>query len=799
MLDDVRYAIRLLRKSPGTTAIAVFALALGLGGNAAMFSYVNVLILRPLPFPQLDNIVNLWDTPSKTRAQRDPVSPANFLDWRRQAHSFRYLAAYRWWQVNLTGVDDPERLQGYTVTPDFFPLLGLGPRLGRTFSNHEAEPGNDAVAVISYSFWKRRFSGSSDVIGRRISLDGRSFAVVGVMREDFDYPLATDVWAPLAFTAQERAERAARQLSVLGRLAPGVSLAQARAEMDAIAGRLENQFPESNQGRGVQAATLRDRINPVTDRFVMVLMAAAGFVLLLACANVANLNLARTVVRSRETAVRAALGASRWRLARQLLVESLIVSFAGAALSLAFSVWFMDAQRSSIPAFVYRVVAGLRYLRLDGTIVGFVLICALAVGLLCGAASAIQASSTRNLNERLREAGRGSAGPQRHALRKFLVGAEVALAMVLMAGAGLMVQTFRHLAAAADLGYNPKNLLTVRLALQESRYPGADQARSFYDELRRRLAAVPGVTAAALDGDWSGAAEVTLEGQPASQASEALPLVAPISPDYFRARGMPVLRGRPIGEQDGPAALPVAVLSPSVARRYWKAGVDPLGTRVRVGGPKSPWLTVVGVAGELKDWFQNQPTPLIYTAFAQDARRSSRVLLRTAGDPLGPAGAVRAQVRALDPNQPVYDLRSMEQQLEDQMSGVRIAAVTMSWFALFALLLAASGTYAVIAYSVSQRTHEIGVRIALGAHRREVLRLVVGQALKLAAIGLAVGVPAAYLLSRLMSSAVYGVVALDWKIFAGFALLIAASALAAGFFPARRAASVDPVTALRSE
>ncbi len=798
MLDDIRYGLRLLAKNPGPAAVAILALALGLGGNAAMFSFVNALILRPLPFPHLDEVVSLSETPAKSRAQRDPASAANFLDWREQARSFRHLAAYHGWELNLTGVDDPERLEGCAVSPSFFPLLGIQPRLGRTFSERESQPGNDGVAVISYSFWQRRFSGRDSVVGRTISLDGRRVTILGVMPDEFDYPLATDVWIPLVFTPEARTERGTRYLTVLGRLGRGVSLDQARAEMEHLAAGLEKQYPDTNRERGVRIARLRDGINPVTDRFTMVLMAAAGFVLLLACANVANLNLAGVVLRERETAVRAALGASRWRLVRQLLVESMLVALAGGLLSLAFTAWWIDIEQRAIPAFVYRVVAGIRFIRMDATLVGFVALSAVATGLLCGLASALHAASPRNLNERLREGGRGSSGPRHQTLRKALVAGEVALAMILMAGAGLMVQTFRHL-AQGDLGYNPKNLLTLRLGLQSSRYPDPAQARTFYSELLRRLAQVPGVTAASLDGEWRAAAEVTIEGQPPTQRSEDLPSTFAIGPDYFRASGTPILRGRPITEHDGPGAAAVAVVTPSVVRRYWKPGVDPIGTRVRLGGPGAPVLTVVGIAGDLKDWFLQSPIPIVYTSFPQNPGRSARVLLRTAGDPVALARAVRAGVRTLDPNQPVYDLRSMEQQIDDWMSGVRISAGTMAGFGVLALILAATGTYAVISYTVSQRTHEIGIRMALGARRGEVVRLVVGQALHLAAIGLGIGIPSAWLLGMAMSSAVYGVVALDWRIFAGFALVIAVAAFVAGFFPARRAASVDPLSALRCE
>jgi putative ABC transport system permease protein len=797
MLADIRLGFRVLVKSPGATAIAVLALALGIGANAMMFVSLRALVLRPLPYPRLDEIVTVWGTAGKTSSQRDAVSPADFLDWREQAHSFRELAAYRGWEVNLTGVADPERLQGCTVSPGFFHVLGMRPQLGRTFSKSEAEPGNDAVAVLSYGFWKSHFAGASDVASRRIFLDGRSFTVIGVMPEDFDFPLATDVWAPLAFTPGERADRAGRTLQVIGRLAPGVSLAQARAEMTGLAARLDRQYPDTNSGRSAALFGMLELTNQGTDRFVTVLMAAASFVLLLACANVANMHLARSAGRMKETAIRAALGGTRRRIARQLLVESLLVSLAGGAMAMILCVW-TDAWRTQVPQEVYRWVAGMRTLRFDGGALLYIAAVAILTGLLCGVGSALHASSPVGMNERLKQGGRSSV-TGRHGLRRFLVGAEVALAMVLLTGAGLMVQTFRRM-AQTDLGYDPSHLLTMRVALQSTARPGPSEWRSFYEGLRARLEAQPGVVAAAIEGDSTGTTEFTIEGRPQTERSASVPWVRTVSPGYFRAMGIPVRQGRAIDLRDGPDAPGVILLSESVARRYWnRPGEAALGGRVRIGGPQAAPLTVIGITGDVRHWFMNDPQPLAYVSFRQQPNRSAQVLTRTHGDPIAAAGMARAEVRALDPNQPVYDLRSMEQQLADQMSGVRTAAVYMTAFAAFALILAATGTYGVVSYMVSQRTQEMGVRMALGAYPSQVLRMVIGQSLRLCAAGLAVGLAAAYWLMRAMSSAVYGVVVLDWTVFAGFALLLAAAAALAGYIPARRAAATDLISALRFE
>ncbi len=799
LFDDIRYGFRLLLKSPGAAAIAVLALGIGIGVNTASFISLKAMVLRPLPFKDLNRIVTLWETPTKSRAERDSVSPANFLDWKEQARSYQHLAAYRWWDVNLTGVDDPERLQGFVVSPEFFPLLGMAPELGRGFSRGEAEPGHEQVVVLSHGFWQRRFAADRRVVGRTVTLDGRVFTVVGVMPEDFDFPLSADVWAPLALSPRERSERGARYLQVMGRLAPGASLEEARAEMTTIAGRLERQYPQTNDGRGAQVVRLLELTNFMTDRFVIILMCSSTFVLLLACANVANIQLARSTARTKELAVRAALGASRWRISRQLLIESLLVALAGGALAVCLAFWDVGTMNATIPAQVRKWVAGLREIKVDGLVIAFALVASVVTGLLCGLGAVIQSWGQGNVNEALKQGGRTAASAERHALRHTLVVVEVAMAMILLVGAGLMVKTFNRM-AADNPGYDPANLLTMSIALQETRYPAPGQQRSFYESLRERLETAPAVRAACIRGDARGMTGFEVEGRPAPESSESLPAVVPVSADFFRTMALPLRRGRPIAARDGADAQPVAVLSEGVARRYWpRRGEDPLGRRIRLNGPQSPWLTVVGVSGDVYDWFGHNPILRVYTSFSQAPDRAAEVLLRTHGDPLNAVPAARAEVLKLDRGQPVYDVKSVEQDLADRMSGVRISAASMAVYAGLALVLALSGTYAVIAYSAARRTQEMGVRLALGAAPQDVLKLVVGQAVRLALAGLAIGLPAAILLTHVMSSAVYGVVALDWTVFAGFTLLLVASAALAGYVPARRAAGVDPVTALRCE
>ncbi len=802
-LQDLRYGLRILINNPGYALVGVIALGLGIGANAGAFTGISALILHPLPFKDLDRLVMMWETSARLRLERDPVAPANFIDWRDQSTAFEQMAAYRSWDVNLTGVDQPERLQGCLVSASFFPLLGVSPSLGRVFSPEEEQVGHDQVVVVSHGFWQRSLGANPNIVGAWVILDGRAFTVVGVMSPEFDFPLGTDLWGPLAFTTEERGQRGVHLLSVLARLQPGVSLPQARAEMAAVASRLERQYPSTNAERGVRVVPLLEAVvSALTIRFMLIIGAAGGFVLLLACANVANLQLARVTGRHKEIAIRAALGASRWQLVRQLIAESVLVSLLGAVLAVLMAVWGVDLTRAAIPQEIYRARPGLKYLAVDSGVLGFTLILALLAGMISGLVPALHASGRKTLfalNDALKEGGRTSgAGRAGGRARGLLVVTEMALALVLLVGAGLMVKTFRHM-STVDAGFNPRNLLTMRLALPVARYHQAHQAAAFYRQVRERLAALPEVQAAATAGNLGTAEGFLIEGRPEPQPSEPRPDVQPVSANYFRAMGIPILRGRPVSEQDAAEAPLAAVLSESLVRHYWPRAGNPVGARVKVGGPQSPWLSVVGVVGDVKDWFSGEPEPAIYLSHLQRPQHSMKLLIRTSGDPLRLASGARAQVRSLDPDQPVYDVESMEQYLAGQTSGIRISATMIAVFAAMALVLAAAGIYGVISYSAAQRTHEMGVRMALGATRGDVLMAVVGPALKLALAGLAVGLPAAYAMSRAMSSTLFGVIALDVGTFAAFTLLLAAVALAACYIPARRATRVDPAVALRYE
>ena len=801
---DFRYALRALRKAPGTTAVAALALALGIGVNTSSFMWVSALVLHPLPYAGLERIMTVWETVPKLRAGRDAVAPANFLDWRQENRAFEQMAAYQPWDANLTGTGEPERIQACLVTADFFAVLGMKPALGRSFSREEQETPSSGAVIVSHGFWQRRLASSPDAVGRSVSLDNRNYTIAGVMPAEFDYPLATELWTPLAMTPQERNQRTLRTLLVLGRLRPQVTVAEAGAAMNVIAGRLERAYPQSNESRGVAVVPLRELTNQVTDRFVLTLLGAASFVLLLACANVASLMLARATGRQRQFAVEAALGASRFRIARLLLAESTLIALLGGVLGIYQAAWNLDLSKSRIPPEILRFVAGMRNMHIDAEVAAFTLGVSVLAAVLCSLPAillALRGNVAGDLGEALKEGGRGpTSGPARSRARSALVVVEVALALILLVGAGLMLQAFRGL-LTANPGFNPKNLLTMQVALPEQQYREPAQTASFYDRVLRTLGALPDVRAAASYADKGGPDGFYIEGQPEPRPGEMRPGVRTVSGRYFETAELPIRLGRGISGQDGPESPRVVVLSESVARHYWPdyPHGDPIGRHIKLGNSQSPWLTVAGVSGDVKDWFTGQPMPAAYIPSVQAPQRAMMLLLRTAGDPLGVATSARAAVRAVDRNPPVYDVKSMEQIIAWQTSGVGAAAMSMEIYAGIALLLAVTGIYALTSYSAAQRTHEIGVRMALGARGSDVLKMVVGQSLRTAGAGLAIGLPAAVIMTKIMSSLLSNVVPLDLRTVAAFTVLLAAAALLAAYVPARRAARVDPMVALHHE
>jgi len=807
LLQDIRFGLRSLAKNPGLTAVAVIALTLGIGANSVMFTSVEACLLRPFAFKDLDRAVFLWEAVSKQSEDHIGAAPANFLDWNewnRQNKSFDLLAATRGWDVNLTGSGLAERVEGSLVTSDFFALLGIAPEFGRSIGPSDFATGHQSVVVLSHGFWQRHLGGDAQIVGRNLLMNGARFTVIGVMPADFDFPVGADAWSPLDLTGAPTTDRSNHYLNVIGRLRAGVSPARAQSDLAILSERLGRQFPATNAGHGVHVLNLVRDMTFGTTQFVLTLMGAAVFVLLLACANVMNLNLARATARQKEIAMRIALGAGRWRIARQLIVEGVLVSTLGAGGGLLLSSSGLDYTKRTVPPFIMQHVPGMKYLRMDSRVLLLTLAIAVAAGILAAAAPAFQASKT-DLNDVLKEGGRSAgSGRSRNRLRALLVAFEVALALVLLVGAGLMVRGFRNL-LNSDVGFDRTRVLTFHVALAESKYRDAAAVRGFYDQLISRLQALPGAQSAAaatsLPSSWSW--DMTAyrgEGQPPAAPGELRTAVSQsISPDFFRTLRMPLIKGRFFTDRDGASAPPVAVISEKLAHRIWP-DQDAVGKRIQLGGAKEPWRTVVGVSGDIRQSsFDSGPHATAYVPLDQSPRAESALLLRTVGDPAALASAARAAVVSLDPDQPAFDLRTLEQLISDNDSGVEFSAQFMSAFGVIALALAAAGIFAVMAYSVKQRTHEMGIRMALGAQGRDVLRLVVGYSGRLVLIGLAVGVPCAVALSRALESLLFGVVSLSVPLLVALTTFLALVAALAAYLPARWAAKVDPLVALRHE
>ena len=806
LAHDLRYGLRQLRKSPGFALVAVITLGLGIGANTAIFSNVNALLLRPFAMPDLDRIVAIWETAPKEQVTSARVAPANFRDWNEQSNSFEHLAAIRGWDANLTGEGVAQRAEGYRVTPEFFPLLGLAPQLGRNIGAVDFQHGVASVVVVSYGFWQRHLGGDPAVVGKNLQLNGEKFTVVGVAGQEVDFPAGAEIWTPLDLGSTEGADRSSHFLLVLGRIRKNASVQSAASDLQAIASRLGHQFPATNNGHGVRVIRLAEDATNGTRQFVLVLMGAAVFVLLLACVNVTNLQLARGVTRQKEIAVRLGLGASRWQLIRQMLLESTLLSIAGSAAGLLLSSWGMGLLRRDIPPFILSHVPGLKHVDVDLRVLGFTALVALLSGILAGLAPALRFSRWE-LGDALKENTRAaSASAAAGGLRALLVASEVALALVLLVGAGLMVKGFGHL-LNVEMGFDRTQVLTFRIALPEVKYQHADQILGYYDRVLSGLQAMPGVQSAAcvssLPSGWSwNWTEYAAQGAPPAAPGETPRTTSQVvTPDFFKTLRAPLLKGRAFSAEDARNAAPVAVISESMARRNWP-GQDPLGKHLKLG-PRDghePERLIVGVVGDVRaSVFDSELNPTTYVPLAQLPARSSAFVIRTSADPRHLAGPVAEQLKRVDPDVPAYDVRSLAQVISDNASGVESSARMMLIFGLVALTLAAAGIFAVMAYSVTQRTHEIGVRMALGAQRFDVLRLVVASAVKMAAAGLTIGLCLAILLARALSSALFGVVQVDTSIFVMLTALLAAVAAMAAYVPARWATRVDPIEALRYE
>ena len=796
--QDLRYGARQLLRSPGFTLAAALTLALGIGANASIFSVVNGVLLQPLAYDDSDRIIVVWG--KHPQIGREAASLPDFADWRAQNSTFESMAGAARGFLTLTGGEEPERLMATLVTGDFFDVLRVRPVLGRGFLPEEDRPGAGRVVLIGHGLWQRRFGGDPNIVGRTLTLNGELYTVVGVAPPHLNLLSSSELWAPLARDPVQ-AGRRNDFLFVAGRLKPGVGLEQAQADLEALTARLEQQYPNTNTGWRAELVPLHQQIVGGVRTTLLVLLGAVGFVLLIACANVANLMLARAGTRGREIAIRTALGAGRLRLVMQLLTESLLLAVLGGGVGLLLAVWGVAALAlASVPG-----IPRLGEVRVDAAVLAFAAVLSVLTGVLFGLAPALHASRS-DINESLKEGGRGGAGSLgRHRFRGALVVAEVALSLILLIGAGLMIRSLHRL-ANLQTNFNRESLLTLQISLPQARYAGTPERGLFYQQLLERVRALPGVTSATsmtplpLTGGgnfWS----FSIAGRPDPPPGEVQDASIVFAGERtVETLQIPLLQGRLYTDAEARNAEPVVLINQTLARRYFREK-DALGQRVTFGDPQAPdaqWLTIVGVVGDIRqEPVKQEVYPEVYVL--QPRPTMALVLRTTADDPLSVAPSVRNAVRELDPDLPVSSVRTMHEVLANVLAARRYSMLLLSLFAVAALVLAAVGIYGVMSYAVTQRRHEIGIRLALGAQRSDILRLIVRHGMLLTGIGLAVGLTGAFWLARSLSGLLAEVQATDPVTFFGVAALLAAVALAACWVPARRAMRVDPMVALRYE
>jgi putative ABC transport system permease protein len=800
LIQDLRYGLRSLFRSPGVTLIAILTLGLGIGANSAIFSVVNTALLRPLPYPDPGRLMLVMESNPAKGYQRFPLSPLNYVDYRDQNSVLERLCAFDGTSFILTGAGRPEKIQGARVSAGFFETLGIAPLNGRAFAADEDRPGPDQVAILGHGLWQRRFGSDPGVLGRTVTLGGAAYTVVGVMPPGFAFPNRSEIWKPMALADNEMQSRGSHYLLSIGRLRPGVSPERARADLEAIAARLQQRYPDTNTGWTARVEPLAERIIGDARPTLLVLLAAVGFVLLIACANVASLLLARAAARRKEFAVRSALGAGRARLARQLITESLLLGLLGGGLGLLLALWGTDLLSAAAPPGIPRV----REVGVDGRVILFTGGVALLTGLLFGLAPALQAART-DLNEALKEGARGDGGsPRRHRARALLVVAETALALVLLAGAGLMLRSLLRL-QAIDPGFDPRHVLAVHVELPDARYPDERRRADFFRAALERLASLPGAQAAGavfplpMGGDRL-IFSFGIEGRPVAEADRPSAGYYVVSPDYFRAMGIHLMSGRAFTERDREGAPRVAIINATMARQFWP-GEDPVGRRIVIdNGPQDLWREIVGVVQDVKHTeLEGDSVAQMYEPYPQAPLPLMTLTVRAAGAPEGLAEAARRAILALDKDQPVSRTATMDRLLAESIARPRYSLLLLGVFAGVALLLATVGIYGLLSHSVTQRTREIGIRMALGARRGQVLVLVIANGMRLALLGIGAGLLGAIALTRLMSSLLYRVSPTDPATLAAVALLLAGAALLACLVPARRATRVDPMGALRCE
>ena len=814
-MNDLRFAFRQLTKNPGFTAVAILTVALGIGACTAVFSLVNALLIRPLPYHAPQELVLLWQKFSAQGLDQIPVSAPEYLDYEKQTTSFEHIAAFDYTDLNLTGGDMPERIQGAVVAPSLFPLLGVGPIRGRVFSSDEFGEGRDNVVILSARLWQRRFNSDPNLVGKEISLNGRNFTVVGIMSETFQFPLPlfgiqggtfaqrVDIWKPIAFTKDELESRGSRSYGVIARVKRGVTLGQAQAEINKIHANWLKQFP-GNYNPDVRFGgtlyPLHEQVVGGMRTALLILLAAVGVVLLIACANLTTMLLARAAAREREFAIRVALGATRLRVLRQILSESVLLAVIGGFAGALLAVWGLDLLRAIGTQTVPRIAEA----NLDLRVLLVTFLVSIGTGILFGLVPAL-GSGKPELTEALKEGGRGAtSGVRRNRLRNALVVAEVALALVLLVSAGLLIKSFVRL-QNVDPGFNPKNVLTMELALPQMKYPRGKPVIDFYAEVERRVSGIAGVQHAALTSilPLSGSNSDNsfhIEGRPENQTG-VYPdeEVRVITPDYFRVLETLLLKGRYFTEADSAEAPGVIIINQAMAKKYWP-GEDALGKRINFGDAdpqKIKWFTIVGIVGDLRHrGLDEDPRPEFYVPHPQRPFRGMILALRSAQDPRALVSAIRRELQAFDPEQPLANIKTLEQITAESISPRQLSVVLIGVFAAVALVLASVGIYGVMSFLVVQRTHEIGVRMALGAQRSDVLRLVMGHALRLVLVGAAIGLAVALVSSRALQAMLYRVGAFDVPTFAGVTLALAAVALVASYIPAARATRSDPMITL---
>ncbi|MGB8340324.1 MAG: ABC transporter permease [Chthoniobacterales bacterium] len=806
MLTDLRYALRQLRKSPGFTFVAVLTLALGIGANTAIFSVVDAVLLHPLAFKDPSRLVAVWETNKQAGTEtnlRNEVAKGNFYDWRAQNQVFEQIAAIAYANFNLTGVSQPERIQGALVSYNFFQTLGVQPALGRVFAAAEEKADTPRVAVISYGLWQRRFGGDPALIGSTHTFNGEPITIVGVMPAGFavQFPasLQMDMWSPLRHDSED-SDRIAHYLYVIGRLKDGVSREQAQAGMGVIARQLHERYPDTNAGSGVNLIPLHEQLVGRVQPYLYVLFAAVGFVLLIACANVANLMLARLSGRQKEIALRLALGAGRGRLIRQLLTEAVILSLFGGLFGLLLASWGIEFLRALAPAYLPR----LNEIGLHRPVILWNFGILLLTGILFGLAPALHASRL-DLNSMLQESGRASAGSGRSRLSRLLVITETALALLLLVGAGLMIRSSRGL-LQVNPGFEAKNLLTLNIAVRGQKYRDRQQANIFFGQLLERIGRLPGVeSAGGVDplpmSDSDSTTGVLIEGQPIvppAERAEAGERLA--TPGYFQAMRIPLLEGRPFTKRDRADAPSVIVVNEALARHFFP-GQPALGKRLGLETDgKIVWSEIVGVVGDVKHLsLDAEAKPEVFEPYLQSPRNFMTLVVRTAGEPSSMITAIRQQVLAVDRDQPVFGIMTMEERLTQSVAQSRFLMRLLSVFSALAMVLAAVGIYGVMAYFVTQRNKEIGIRMALGAQKTDVLKLVATEGMLLAGIGVALGLAASFALTRIIASLLFGVGPTDPLTLIGVSFLLTGVAFLACCIPVRRATRVNPVIALRSE